>query len=618
MILKNMKYNPAQFFIEYKRICLILSFLFFISIFSLSKSEAVCNCSTNEFVNNDLIGIDAAISHEGLTVCVHTRDVFGGIIMPGTDKKYEFYIDKDQNIDTGDVRPGAIIGMDYRVSCNILIDELAVCYLYTLPSVPWDDEKNLGKIPAEIYTPNSLCINIPNLFDPVDIIAFARGATDFSLYGEEKTGNGDRCPDEGIFDTATVSNKIRHPVVVIDEIITDFSGPDLESWRFQTHGDQFKIEITYKYLIDPLDLSFSGYLEMDTDQNIDTGLVHSPFVLSESLNEIPSWGWDVAIEYGGGGGMASDPTPFSLNFGSQSKYIVPPSSTYASPYHFPFGEGYNDGRWSIIGNKVILEGSLSILDARRWQITPNSGLNIDRIAANGRIIGRLHTRDSYGIRDIIPKDNQAFNTETGTTLKAINWKPDKIVTGQSQYISTSSPADMNDFIQVDAQIDGENLVVCGTLARLESSWNLGATKYIVFIDTDSSSGIPVNNAIYNTEVIYADHIIMIDPVDLYGYIGYTMNMLKPDGTEEGRDSGLNIRFSNPYTQDSPARIVVTIPLSAIGNPQDEIKLYMASYLLEQNFLADVAPNEPLVLNSTIIIKPMPNITPILNLLLLEN
>lgn len=596
----------TQFFVRRKitwwifRTLLPLLFMF---IFFSSAAEAAFNeCSTNRFTSNDLIGMDATVSCEGLFVYAYTRDAFGGIVMPGTTKKFEFFIDIDHNIDTGDVRPGAIRGMDYRVSCNVLIDELATCYLYALPSVQWEAAQNVGQIPAIIYK-NVLRINIPNLFNPVDIIAFAHGATDF--YGE-KTGNGDRCPEEGIFDTATGTNIIRQSAVVVDEIITDFSGPDLQSWRFQTHGDQFRIQIDYKYILDPLSLTFSGRLEMDTDQNLDTGLLHSPFVLSKSFNDIPSWGWDVAIEYMGGGGTASDPTPFSLDFGTQSKYIIPPSPTYASPYYFPFGEGYNDGRWLIIGNKVVLEGSLSMLDARRWQIIPNLGLNVDRVTANGRTIGRLFTRDSYGVRDMIPKNDQAFDTETGATAQAISWQPDKLVTGQSPYISTSSAADMNDFMQVDAQIDGNNLIVCGTLVRLEPGWNWGATKYIVFLDTDGSSGTPVNNDQYNTEVIYADHQIMIDPVDLYAYIGYTMNILKPDGTEEGRDSGLNIRFSDPYVLDSPARLVVTIPLSAIGNPQGEIKLYMGSFDIEHNLLIDVAPMTPLSLNTT---EELPNLIP---------
>jgi len=66
-----------------------------------------------------------------------------------------------------------------------------------------------------------------------------------------------------------------------------------------------------------------------------------------------------------------------------------------------------------------------------------------------------------------------------------------------------------DLIEVDAQIDGENLIFRGTLTRLESSWML--TGFAVFIDTDSNStnGEPISNILYPGEIIGADYEVKV-------------------------------------------------------------------------------------------------------------
>lgn len=304
----------------------------------------------------------------------------------------------------------------------------------TIPFEIFGIEQNLGQIPAHIYLPNILSIMLPNN-DPMDIIAFAHGGTEFY---SGKNGNGDRCPSQGVFDTSTHSFIVREPAVPINRVIEDSTGIDLLGWSLQTFGDQFRIVIAYKYPVDPLNLNFSGHIELDTDQDLNTGLVHTPFMIPYPFNEIPSWGWDVAIEYSGGAGIASDPHPFKLDFGVQSPFInfydpTPPLDS-SFPY-FPFGNNYNDGRWYITGNNqlVVLEGSLSMLDAWQW-LSTDAGVIVNRVSADGNMIGRLFTRAfgsiSVTARDIIPKDN-AFDFWTGIKVPAISWNPDTMVSGFS-------------------------------------------------------------------------------------------------------------------------------------------------------------------------------------------
>lgn len=241
-------------------------------------------------------------------------------------------------------RPGAIRGIDYRVECHIQINEFPTCDLYKPPSEVWGAEQSLGKVNAEIINPNILQIVISSIefskYNSSDVIAFARGGTDFN---SGKAGNGDRCPEYGVIDTSTGGLVLRQPVAPVDKVIQDSTGPDLLGWQLQTFGDQFRLIIDYKYAVNPLSTAFSGRIELDTDRDLNTGLVQTPFLIPSPFNEIASWGWDVAIEFMGGSGTGSDLRPFSLDFGKQSEYIIPPSPTYASPYYFPFGKAITMG-----------------------------------------------------------------------------------------------------------------------------------------------------------------------------------------------------------------------------------------------------------------------------------
>ena len=150
-----------------------------------------------------------------------------------------------------------------------------------------------------------------------------------------------------------------------------------------------------------------------------------------------------------------------------------------------------------------------------------------------------------------------------------------------------------DLTRVDAQIDGNNLIVASTLTRLDATW--AGTALTIYLETDTNvqSGTPITNPLSN-QSISADHAIQINVLSL-GYPAYTMNLWKPDNSMEGHDSGLNILFSNPSEINSPAKIIATIPLSAIGNPQGPIRLYVVTSY-QVNF--DYAPYEPLTISSS--------------------
>ena len=133
----------------------------------------------------------------------------------------------------------------------------------------------------------------------------------------------------------------------------------------------------------------------------------------------------------------------------------------------------------------------------------------------------------------------------------------------------------------------------GIWSFAEVSWTL--TCLHVFLDTDSDcqTGTPISNPLYYGETIGADYGVNVSPVDLWGYIGYTVGLYKPDGSTEGHDNWLNMRFSDPVQANSPAQFLVAVPLSDIDNPKGPIRLYVASS--GQGYLHDIAPTNPLSL-----------------------
>ena len=560
-----------------------------LTVFS-TNSFAICHlCSQNPLVENDLISIEAEIEGGFLTIWVCARESFNPFMALTTSSQVQFFIDADQDPETGDARPGAIRGADYRISCIFLLD-LPVCRLWLLPTTTYGQEVDLGTITATLSDDgHCLQVSVPGTFTASDVFAFAHGRIGF----DGGTGNGDRCPEAGVFDTATGTVEVRQPASLVDAKIDDWSGTTLQGYGFQTFGDQFRIHVGYQYPINPLSLDFMGSVELDTDRNLQTGLVQTPFLIHSPFNEIPSWGWDVAIRWLGGGGIASDPTPFYLDFGAQSFFIQPPESTYAYPYGFPFGERYNDGRWYIQGNHLWLEGSLSILDARKWCLPGGGVTDVSRVLTDGRVTGRLFTSDYKNITDMLPKNDQAFDVAGKTEVPAIKWIPEKMVSGTAPANNVGAEWDLT---QVDAQLDGNNLVIRGTLTRLESTWTL--TCLHIFLDTDSDSltGTHISNSL-GGEVIGADYSVNIFPFDLFVYIGYMATLHKPDGSKEGHDSWLNMRFSDPSQVNSPAQFLVTVPLRAIDNPKGPIRLYVASS--GQGFPHDIAPTNPLSLEGDV-------------------
>jgi len=560
-----------------------------LTVFS-TNSFAICHfCSQNPLVGNDLIAIEAEIEGGVFTVRVWARESFNPFMAPTTPSQVQFFIDADQDPETGDARPGAIRGADYRISCIVLLDS-PVCRLWRLPTTHDGEEVDLGDFTATLFNyDHGLQVSVPSIYTASDVFAFVHGRNGFNDGG---TGNGDRCPEAGVFDTATGTVKVRHPASLVDAGLYDWSGTTLQGWGFQTFGDQFRIHVSYQYPINPLSLHFMGSVELDTDRNLQTGLVQTPFLIHSPFNEIPSWGWDVAIRWLGGGGVASDPTPFYLDFGAQSLFIQPPEFTYAYPYGFPFGERYNDGRWYVYGNHLWLEGSMSILDARKWCLPGGGVKDVSRVPTDGRMIGRLFTGDYKNITDMIPKNDQAFDVAGKTEVPAIKWIPEKMVSGTAPANDAEAQWDLT---QVDAQLDGENLVIRGTLTRLESTWTLTCLQVFLDTDSDSQTGAPISPLL--RETIGADYSVNIFPFDLYGYIGYTLELYKPDGSKEGHDSWLNMKFSDPFQANSPAQFLVTVPLHAIDNPKGPIRLYVASS--GQGFLHDIAPTNPLSLEGDV-------------------
>ena len=542
-------------------------------------------CSQNLLVENDLTYFTATLQNGILDAYAYARQPFSSIAI-ATHKKVDFFIDADRNINTGDARPGAIRGTDFRISC---IADFPTCTMYRLPTNPYGQEiKTSNQVQAALFYGNrGLQVRVSINYSAADIFAMAHGGIRFNSNG---AGNGDRCPETGVFDTATGSAKVRQPALPVNATVSDPTGSRLTSWRFQTIGDQFRIQVGYRNAIRVSDMGFQGRLELDTDRSLQTGLVQTPFLINSPFNEIPTWGWDVAIQFQGGSGSASDPTPFYLDFGKQSNLIQPPRS-YAYPYGFPFGESYNDGRWRILsGNQLVLEGSLSMLDARYWRLPGNGVVSVVRQPTKGQIIGRLFTNLNTQITDMIPKNKRAFDTATKLSIPGITWIPAQMISKVDP--AGDSGAQQWDLIKIDTEVAKKNLVIRGTLSRLEPSWFLWGGVILLDTDANSSTGTPVNNPPGGT-TIGADYQIAIYTIDLGGYFGRTAYLVKPGGFKEGHDSWINFKYSNPNQVNSSAAFITTIPLASIGNPKGKVRLYIGTF---GDRLADIGPPQPLVID----------------------
>ena len=386
---------------------------------------------------------------------------------------------------------------------------------------------------------------------------------------------------------------MRHPSPTINSTINGSSGNQLAGWSFSTFGDQFHIEITFKYLVNLTSLNFTGELQFDTDRSLTTGLFHNPWVVGGPLKEeIPTWGWDVAIVFGGGGSQTgSYDTPISLDFGKQSTLISPPHN-YAYPYGFAFGESYNDGRWFVSENKLVLEGSLNMLDARKWSSDTSGGnRQISVVGSNGNVVGRLFANNIFtaSIADMIPKSGYAFDVASNSLVPSIQWSP-AATSINLPYGGVTDPEAHYDISRIDAQIKDGNLTVKGTVQRLDTTWY--ETDFVLLLDTDmnSGTGTKVND-------IGVDYTVFVENIDMYTYSGYTTTLVKPGSIKEGHDSWLNIDYSNSSQVNSPADITLTVPLQSIGNPNN-VRLYLATVTSGAGAsLQDVAPTRPITLSS---------------------
>ncbi|MEI6336167.1 MAG: hypothetical protein WCS87_16530 [Methylococcaceae bacterium] len=561
------------------------------------------NCNSNLLVSNDLVAINAAAGTNNqpaiwpnwpyvLTVGVYARNSFSSLSV-ASPPEVDFFIDTDQNRDTGDARPGAVRGAELRVTCRVLAGFAPVCTLYSLPSGTYGEPVTSSISPQAMLLPNDphqLQVSLPVNSTAADIFAFAHGKV--QIFGNG-AGNGDRCPDAGVFDSTSGTVKVRHPAPAINSKVIDSSGNQLADWSFSTFGDQFHIEISFQYLINLQSLNFTGELQFDTDKSLTTGLFHNPWVVGGPLKEeIPTWGWDVAIVFGGGGSQTGGyDTPISLDFGKQSAFIAPPHN-YAYPYGFAFGEGYNDGRWFVSGNKLILEGSLSMLDARKWSSDASGGNRlISIVGSNGNVVGRLFANNIFAasIADMIPKDGYAFDVASNSQVASIQWSP-AATSINLPYGGVMDPEAHYDLSRIDAQVKNGNLTVKGTIQRLDTTWS--TTDFVLLLDTDmnSSTGTKVND-------IGVDYTVFVSYVDMYTYTGYTTTLIKPGGIKEGHDSWLNIDYSNSSQVNSPADITITVPMQSIGNPNN-IRLYLATVTSGIASLQDVAPAQPIVLLSS--------------------
>lgn len=83
------------------KLCVVVLLYFMFAFLYTRDAFSQISCSENTLIGNDLIGVDAVTRNNQLLINAYVSKPFGGIVMPGTERQFDFFIDADQNRDTG-------------------------------------------------------------------------------------------------------------------------------------------------------------------------------------------------------------------------------------------------------------------------------------------------------------------------------------------------------------------------------------------------------------------------------------------------------------------------------------------------------------------------------------
>jgi hypothetical protein len=525
----------------------------------------------------------------------------------------DIYLNTDQNPLTGDQRIHHVGGQDYRIDVPIVEGVNNPYYLYQLPSTPGQvfslqpSNPYLGLGPEQLVTqgqavylghsqslgnfysltlPLSDLVSKPGNPPPaaVDAFAFTYQSADGSQYKSE----GDRVPKFGAIDTSTGNVVVRDPVRTRINTVTNVGQASAGSAYYITNAtfasiaDQF---FTSLYFSQPIGSNGSlvGQLDLDVDRSLDTGDMPIRGAIQDGTG-VPSFGGDASLSFDVGGIKGA-----LLHLGHDQSY---------DPFNDPdavFGGQDNDGCWVISATtgakplgELTLVTSISTLDPFQIRFTDpltEASTRISTYANQGDMYARVSLTDQFGsvVYDSLPRGigSGVVDTASGQVIA-----PLAMDQNQKQWVAPPSPTGFlaaPDFLELDAEVVGGNLVVKGMLDQLPSE-DIG-TEYVIFLDTSPSGSFAW------------DYAVTITTEE--GYIGFirSATLISPDGSTSSHDTWVNVD-AHPVDQVGSngqplhGSFTVTIPLDELKNVGPKVDLYVESIdtVSDPGFVYDVAPN----------------------------
>jgi len=392
----------------------------------------------------------------------------------------------------------------------------------------------------------------------VDVVAFTYGASD----GSQAQAEGDRVPRFGAIDTSTGNVVVRDPVRTRINTVTNVGQASAGSpyyitgASFASIADQF---FTSLYFSQPIGSAGTlvGQLDLDSDRSLDTGDIPMRGAIQDGTG-VPSFGGDTSLWFRLGGIEGA-----LIHLEHDQSY---------DPFDDPdavFGGQDNDGRWVISGNTLTLATSISTFDPFRIAFQGTNEVSLRLSTDNqGDMYARCTLTDELGTvtYDSLPRGLGVVDTATGQVIA-----PLALDQNQKQWVTPLPLGNLpaTDFIEVDAEVVGGNLVVKGVLRQLPVDDT--SIDYWILLDTDNN---PNFGKVINGKVT-ADYVVTITTELGQSAFIRTASIRNPDGTTVSHDTWINVQ-AQAIESPLPGSFTVTIPLNELKSVGPQLRLLVAS------------------------------------------
>jgi len=586
--------------------------------------------SADNYLNDDILSIDASMQDNGntLVIIVSEREalVTGNIVSDTVVHQLDIFLDVDQNPLQGNSGIGYPMGCEYKVSCFILGQTSNNCAL--LPIQTQQEAVPLSNIngASDSTTGNTITIRLPRqiltvLDDQgqsilptspgVDLFAIAYNPFVGGTLDSNLAGIGDRAPETGVLDSSTGQAVLRRTdLLQFETTVQDQVGDVIDSTKDVTSltvavvDDQLMLQIKYAMNIQLSTLNgIFGTIFLDTDTILSTGTFRMG-------SEVPAWGIDYLLIY-----SITSTDPFiSLVHSSATAGTQAQNSR-------PFGPPFNDGRWFIQGQDLVLIASLSVFDPffklntieALFSLQPPSQPTFFRVNTNGHISALLITQDplSNNAGDQVPSEaNSMIDFSMNILQPSPQFPNNQNVIGIDDPVD-SVENDAFDILRIEtAIVEGPTLDSPLILFRVFlKDWLSDDTRneFEILLDLDNNpqTGDPVTNPDSNT-VLGADlRLIAFTQPEIFSVsnpnpnggdpfsqpvTGYHLQLqVPPTLLFEFQDSMFFPfpRFSNQQSASSPF-FVVSLPMGLLRS----LSPTNAPFVTSQPILVYVTAGEP--------------------------